>query len=353
MLDPATRRFRVGPGATWGHVAEKLGARGWAMTSGNYGDVGVGGLATAGGIGYLARAHGVTVDHVVAAELVLADGSKVRTDAATEPDLFWAVRGAGSSIGVATALELEALEVGNVVVGTFTYDATDAAGFLLRWSRYLAAAPRRLTSFPFVGAARRGQGPVAQAINVWADDDVDAAVAALEPMLGLAPVVDQRAQLVPYGALVPPGDSRHVGQQTTRIRSGFVPHTTEEDAAALARLLADPAVQVLEVRSMGGAVADVDPAATAFAHRRQEVFVSAWGTPGAAERFDAAWSAFAPHTSGLYAVYTSDLRPERVHDAYPGATYDRLAEIKRRVDPGNLFARGLIVAPAGSEAGRG
>ncbi|WP_127126996.1 LLM class flavin-dependent oxidoreductase [Georgenia sp. SYP-B2076] len=349
ILDPQTRRFRVGPGATWGHIAETLGARGWAMTSGNYGDVGAGGLATAGGIGYLVREHGLTVDHVVAAELVLADGTQVRADASTNPDLFWAVRGAGASMGIVTALELDALELGNVVVGTFTYDATATADFLLRWSRYMAAAPRELTSFMFVSPAQAGQGATAQAINVWANDDVDAAVAALEPMLRLAPVIDQRAQVAPYGALVPPGDSRHAGQQRTKIRNGFISHVTEGDAEALAVLLHSGTVAVMEVRSVGGAMNDVDATATAFAHRTQEVFVSVGTPPELEDALDAAWSVFSPHVSGMYGAYSSDTTRERAHEAYPGATYERLAQIKRRYDPANLFRRGLTVEPGRDE----
>ncbi len=152
VLDPETGRVRLGPGARWGNVAQALAPHGLGMSSGDYGDVGVGGLATAGGVGFLVRRHGLTIDHVVAAELVLADGTFARAD----DDLLWAVRGAGANFGIVTAFELEAYPVGDVVFSTMAFEA-DAA-LLERWGEVVEAAPRELTSFLSV-FSRRGGGP--------------------------------------------------------------------------------------------------------------------------------------------------------------------------------------------------
>src|SRR5690606_12101842 len=114
VLDHATRRVRIGPGATWKQVAKTLAPFGWALGSGDYGGVGVGGLATAGGIGLLSRKHGLTIDHVKAVDLVLADGTPVRATDTENADLFWGVRGAGANFGIATSFEFEASEVGEV-----------------------------------------------------------------------------------------------------------------------------------------------------------------------------------------------------------------------------------------------
>src|SRR5690606_15103346 len=113
VLDEATRRVRIGPGARWGEVAAALAPRGWAITSGDYGGVGVGGLATAGGIGFLGRLQGLTIDRLRAVEMVLADGSLVRASESEKPDLFWGVRGAGFLLGIVTSFEFEAGEVGD------------------------------------------------------------------------------------------------------------------------------------------------------------------------------------------------------------------------------------------------
>jgi FAD/FMN-containing dehydrogenase len=121
---------RVGPGASWGHVAASLASFGLAMSSGDYGDygdVGVGGLATAGGIGFMARKFGLTIDHVIGAEVVLADGRIVRADASQNQDLLWALRGAGGNFGIVTAFELDAYQVGDVVFAQMVYGRASAA----------------------------------------------------------------------------------------------------------------------------------------------------------------------------------------------------------------------------------
>ncbi len=139
MLDSG--RVRVGPGARWGEVAQALAPFGLGMSSGDYGDVGVGGLATAGGIGFLSRKHGLTLDHVVAAEVVLADGRQVRADRDHHPDLFWALRGAGGNFGIVTALELDAYPVGDVVFSRMVFAAD--AGLLERWGALVEECPAR------------------------------------------------------------------------------------------------------------------------------------------------------------------------------------------------------------------
>ena len=147
VLDEARRLVRIEAGARWQDVAAFLAPHGWALSSGDYGGVGVGGLATAGGVGWLVREHGLTIDHVRAVEVVLADGSIVRADASNHADLFWAVRGAGANFGIVTAFEFEVDEVGAVGFAQLSFDASDTAGFLQAWGDWVVEAPRDLTSF--------------------------------------------------------------------------------------------------------------------------------------------------------------------------------------------------------------
>src|SRR5690606_11206278 len=171
VVDEATRRVRIGAGATWGEVAEALGPRGWAITSGDHGGVGVGGLGTTGGIGFLGRLQGLTVDRVVAAEMVTADGRVLHASQDEHPDLFWALRGAGGNMGVVTWLEVEAGPVGDVVFSQMALDASDTAGLLESWGSAVEAAPRGLTSFMILGRGRGGQPPVAQLLTMIAAED--------------------------------------------------------------------------------------------------------------------------------------------------------------------------------------
>ena len=338
IIGGSARRVRIGTGATWGHVAGVLAERGWAMTTGNFGDTGVGGLGTSGGLGYMVRRYGMTVDHVVAAEIVLADGSVLRAAPHENPDLFWAVRGGAGHVGVVTALELEAIDLGSgdIVYGEFLYDVTDTAGFLRAWSDAMRHAPRELTTFVNMQRGQGAQPPVARLQAIWADDDVDAASAGLTPLLALGPVLRQQAQVAPYAALVPPLDQRHVGQQTIRMRNGYVRQMTDATIDALEALLWDPAVARLELRSVGGAVNDVAADAMAFAHRDAEVFVAAWMLPGRERLVDAAWAAMRPHVDGLYIGYTTETGPQVTREAYR-SNFERLREIKNRYDPRDLF----------------
>ncbi|MGD9528613.1 LLM class flavin-dependent oxidoreductase [Pseudonocardia sp.] len=205
VLDERPRRVRIGPGARWTDVAAALAPYGWALSSGDYGGVGVGGLATAGGIGFLTRLHGLTIDHLRAVEMVLADGSIVRASDAENPDLFWAVRGAGANFGVVTAFEFEADEVGPVGFAVLVQDAgevTDVAGYLAGWGTLVEGSPRDLTSFLILAPPRSGRPAIAQSYSVVASAEPETVLARLQPLADLAPLYAQQAQILPYAAVM-------------------------------------------------------------------------------------------------------------------------------------------------------
>jgi FAD/FMN-containing dehydrogenase len=341
VLDPESGRIRLGPGARWGHVARTLSPHGLAMSSGDYGDVGVGGLATAGGIGFLARRHGLTIDHVVAAELILADGSFVRADAREHPDLFWAVRGAGANFGIVTTLELDAYPLREVVFSDMVFDGSDIAPLLERWAERLESAPRELTSFLYAGARR------ARLFNVYASDHTEAAIDALAPLLEVGPLLDQQASLTPYAAIVPPHDNDHYGgQRRPLISSGLANHLTPELSEQLALGLRTRVASWLSIRSVGGAVNDIDPGATAYAHRHQNFSITSVRLGSPEDDFLRHWDDLRPHLDGLYLSFETDERSERLHDAFPGDTLTKLRQLKAQYDPDNVFNQNFPIAPA-------
>ncbi|MFC0530436.1 LLM class flavin-dependent oxidoreductase [Phytohabitans kaempferiae] len=346
VLDRASRRIRLEPGARWGEVAQALAPHGLAISSGDYGDVGVGGLATTAGVGYLSRRHGLTIDHVVAAEIVLADGRLVRTDTEHHPDLFWAIRGAGGNFGIVTALELEADEVDTVVYAHLVADATDTAGLLERWGSLVEAAPRELTSFLSIYHSRRRPTPLAQITLVHAGDDVDAAQAVLSPFLEVGPILDQQAQLVPYAAILAPAHNRHHGQGLEDTRSGLLHHITAEAAATLHTIVHSGDVLAMQIRSVGGAVNDVPRDATAYPHRSQNFSVLAAAAPEHRERLDKLWAELYPQLDGMYLSFETDTDPRRLLDAFPEPTLGRLRELKAVYDPDNVFDRNFPIPPA-------
>ncbi|TQJ23358.1 FAD/FMN-containing dehydrogenase [Micromonospora sp. A202] len=346
VLDRATRRIRLEPGARWGEVAQTLAPYGLAMSSGDYGDVGVGGLATTGGVGYLARRHGLTIDHVVAAEIVTADGRLLRVDDEHHADLFWAVRGAGGNFGVVTALELEAYEVDKVVYAHLVADATDTAQLLHRWGRLVEDAPRDLTSFLSLFPGRRGNPPMAQVTLVYAGDDVEAAQSALSPFLEIGPILDQQAQLVPYPAIVVPPGNDHRGQGLRDTRSGLLHHVTPEAADLMENMIRSGDVMIMQLRSVGAAVNDVARDATAYPHREQNFSVLAATVPDRRPQLDKLWAELYAHVDGMYLSFESDTDPARLLDAWPEPTLSRLRAIKATYDPDNVFNRNFPISPA-------
>ncbi|MGI5270193.1 LLM class flavin-dependent oxidoreductase [Nonomuraea sp. CA-218870] len=345
VLDRGRGLVRVGAGARWGDVAQALTPHGLAISSGDYGDVGVGGLATAGGQGFLARSYGLTLDHVVAADVVLADGRIVRADAEHHPDLFWGLRGAGGSLGVVTSFDIEAAELTDVVFAVFVHDASDTAAYLESWGRAVEASPRRLTPFTTIFPGGPGQGPVAQTLAVWAGDDTDEAVAALEPFLGVAPVVRQEAQLAPYAAIVAPHRNRHTGQAGhLHGHSALVDHLDADTAGRLAEMFGDGLLVMLQVRSVGGAVNDVDPAATAYAHRTQNFSITGMIPPDVAERAEREWDGLG--VTAAYLSFEPHFDDKLLTRAFPPPTLERLRRVKAAYDPGNVFRHNFPITPA-------
>lgn len=344
ILDQTTRRIRVGAGARWMDVAAALEPYGWALSSGDYGGVGVGGLATAGGVGWLVREHGLTIDHLRAVEMVLADGSVVRADADENPDLFWAVRGAGANFGIVTSFEFEVDEVGDIGWAQLVFDGTDAADFLEKWGAAVEAAPRDLTSFLIMGPPRRGQPALAHVMALVDSDDAETIVNRLQPIAEIAPLLDQNAVITSYANVMANahgGDYSSEGEPVSR--SALVKHITPEFAQAAARLIRSGAVYFFQIRSVGGAVADVDPNATAYGYRDANFSVTAFGVDR--RRLDALWDEMQPHFEGLYLSFETDLRAERLNDAFPPETLERLRVLKLRYDPHNVFRDNFNIAP--------
>lgn len=339
VLDPAARLVRVGPGARWRDVASALQPHGWALSSGDYGGVGVGGLATAGGIGFLNRHHGLTIDHLRAVELVLADGTLVRASETEHPELFWAVRGAGANFGIAVAFEFEVDEVRAVGWAQLAVQVVDPASYLEAFGEVVLDTPRETTPFLVLG-----QG-VARVMAMVDSADPDVIVRQLQPFAAIAPLVQQQVVVAPYAAVMNMfPDQPHDGRGEPHSRSALAREITPGFAAASADLLRSGAAHWYQIRAVGGAVADVAPDATAYAHRDANFALAVMG--GNAQRLDRWFDPLREHADGLYLSFESDPRPERVADAFPPATLERLRRLKAELDPDNVFRENFNVAPA-------
>jgi FAD/FMN-containing dehydrogenase len=363
VLDRDRRRVRVGAGATWGEVAAALGQAGLALTSGDTASVGVGGLTLAGGIGWMVRRYGLAIDAVTAATVVTADGQLVRADAAEHQDLLWALRGGGGNFGVVVSLEFTAQPVTAVHYGAISYRlgtplGTAACGapgglpgLIGGWRDLMGAADESLTTALALVPPMMGRPAVVMLRCCYASADEAAAAAALAPFRRLAPVAADEVRVVPYAGVLDEG--RMPPGTRMRMRNAFFRRLDDERAAAVAGLFRDGAA--VELRGLGGAFGRVPADATAFAHRDARVLLAAGamlppGRPpeGGGDAL-AAWPAVAAAASGAYAGFLGPVTEAGVAAAYPAATYARLAAVKRRYDPGNVFRRNHNIRPEGAD----
>ena len=276
--------------------------------------------------------------------MVLADGSVVYASGEQNADLFWAVRGAGANFGIVTSFEFEVDEVGNVGWAQLVLDASDTAGFLVKWGAAIEAAPRDLTSFLIVSPPRRGQPAVAVVMAMIDSDQPETIIERLQPIAEIAPLYDHQIVITSYASVMANAQSNeHDGQGEPTARSGLIEHITPAFAAAAARLINSGAVYFFQIRSVGGAVSDIAPDATAYASRAANFSVVAFGA--SRERINALWDEMHPHFDGLYLSFDTDLRPERIADAFPPKTLERLRALKLRYDPQNMFRDNFNIAP--------
>jgi hypothetical protein len=335
VLDRGSRLVRVEAGARWAQVAQALAPHRLAISSGDHGNVGVGGIATGGGVGWLVRQYGLTVDHIRAVEVVLPDGSAVRADAEAEPDLLWVMRGAGAGAGIAVAFEIEAMELRDVGYAQLVAAVDPAGETLRRWETVMARAPRELSTAVMLSS--QGAATTAFITAVVASDSPSVIRDAIEPLLGIGDVMAQQAHVVSYTELVPPLHLHtNTGQMPSSSTNGLLTDMTPDAARAL--VTASAARVLVQLRSLGGAAHDPAPSATAFAHRHQNTLVVASAfPPDAPATLAAAWRPLAPHTDGAYVNFESAPDEATFARAYPGPTGTRVTDLWKRYDPDGVL----------------
>ena len=359
-IDPAARTAWAEAGLTAGEYSVAAAEHGLATGFGDTGSVGIGGITLGGGIGYIVRKHGMTIDSLLAAEVVTADGEVLEVSADAHPDLFWAIRGGGGNFGVATRFRFRLVDVSSFVGGMLILpaDADVVAGFMAE----AAAAPENLSTIanvmpcppmPFVPEDRHGS-LVVMAFMAWAGD-IDEGQRVLDRFRVLATPIADMTRPMPYPEIYPPEDPDNAYHPTAVARNFFAQGIDRDAAAAIVSALeaSDAPMRVAQLRAVGGAMARVPADATAFAHRSSPVMVTvAAFYEGLEDRaaketwVDALVGALRDEVDSVYVNFLGDEGPERLRAAYPGATWDRLAAVKARYDPDNLFTSNHNVTPA-------
>ena len=352
VLDRDERLVRVGGGATWGRVAAELAPYGWGLTAGDTNDVGVGGLTLGGGMGWMVRRHGLAIDNLVGARVVLADGRLVRASATDNPDLFWALRGGGGNFGVVVDLDFVAQPAPVVHFGTVTYRLDDAVQLVRGWRDAMRGAPDELSSTLALMPRIPDVPPTATVLLCYAGGDIPAVEvdAVVEPLFELGTVVRAEIARRGYAEILEDAQQLPPGLRMA-ARNVLVPELGDEVVGAIAELHATMPPKAIALRSLGGAFGRVPPEDTAFAHRDAEAMVLCGAVlPEAAtetdvERAFEPWQAVAAHGTGTYLNFQGSATSADLAAAYPPATYARLVEVKRRFDPANVFALNHNIAP--------
>ncbi len=358
-VNPDARRLRAGSGLVAGDVIAAAHQHGLTVPLGDSSGVGVAGITLGGGVGYLSRQHGLTVDHLVSADLVTADGRLVTASADAEPELFWAIRGGGGNFGVVTSLEFNMVEAGEVYGGALLLPASEN---VLRGIAPLAgAAPRELGVIanlmpgpraPFVPPDMVGR-PVVVLAGVY-NGHPAAGEAAWAPFRSLARPIADTLGPMPFPAIY--RLTAGAGRPSAWVsRSMFVEvlDDTVVDALRQAYATAPGTRAMVQVRILGGAVADRPGDSTAYAHRAAPVHITAQATASSAEALGPckAWADdlldnLRGRSIGAYVNYLEDEGEARIREAYPARTHRRLAAAKAVWDPDNVFHRNHNIRPA-------
>ncbi|HTF58719.1 MAG TPA: FAD-binding oxidoreductase [Actinomycetes bacterium] len=355
-LDLEGRAAWAQTGLTAGAYTTAVGGHGLATGFGDTASVGIGGLTLGGGVGFLVRRHGLTIDNLLAAEVVTADGRALQVDAETHPDLFWAIRGGGGNFGVATRFRYRLHELPSIVGGMLLLPGS--AEVIEALVATAEAAPEELSlianvmvapPMPFLPPAAHGQ-LVVMTLLCYAGD-AEAGERALAPFRALADPITDMVQPMPYAGLFEPADDMEVVEESAR--SLFMDGVDSRAATAIVEQLraTTAPMAVAQLRVLGGAMARVPAEATAFAHRDRRVMAGVGcvyqdaGERPTHEAWADGFAAALRGGPGVYVNFLSNEGPDRAREAYPGRTWDRLVEVKRRYDPGNLFRLNQNIPP--------
>jgi FAD/FMN-containing dehydrogenase len=360
-VDPVRRTARAEGGATWGDYNTATYPFGLASTGGIISTTGVGGLTLGGGIGHLSRGFGLSCDNLISADVVTADGQLVIASPDDNADLFWALRGGGGNFGAVTSFEFTLGPVKDIYGGPMFFELEHAADVLRFYREFIEDAPEQLGMFPgfhlapplpFIPAERHGHPflLVAACFNGPADEGEQA----LKPLRDVAPVFAEHVGQMPYHALNSAFDALHGPGLQHYWKANFVTELTDEAIAAhLEYGPKAPAVNTaVHIYPINGACHRVAPGDTAFAYRDASfatVIAGMWPDPADNEQ-NIGWvrdyyDATAPHSeAGGYINFMAGDDQERIRANYKG-NYDRLVEVKRRYDPGNLFHLNQNILP--------
>jgi FAD/FMN-containing dehydrogenase len=354
-VDPSARTARAQPGVRWLEFDHETQAFGLATTGGTNSDTGIAGLTLGGGLGWLSGKYGLTVDNLISADVVTADGRLLTASATENQDLFWGLRGGSGNFGVVTSFEYRLHAVGPTILGGMVVHPLGKAKEVLRFYReFSKAAPDELTMYALLFNPPESDAMVALVCCYCGPLDKGHEV--IRPVKSFGPPLQDLLGPMPYAAQQSLTDAGFPAGSLYYTKGGFMADLTDEAIevfAEYAEIMPSPLSGVL-VQTVRGAASRVDAEATAFPHRRfpyAPIIAAQWldaadseKNVGWARDF---WKALQPFASG--GAYVNDLGhddEDRIRIAY-GANYGRLAALKKKYDPDNFFRLNPNIKPGG------
>ena len=361
-VDPEASTARVQAGALWGQLDRATQAFGLATTGGIVTHTGVAGLTLGGGIGWLQRKHGLTIDQLLGVDLITAGGDLVKASATENPDLFWGLRGGGGNFGIVTEFEFRLNPVGPIVLAGPIFWPIEESPSVLRFYRdWIADAPDELMTIvihrkapPLDFVPPELHGKLVVAVACCYAGPVDEGMKVVRPLKAFGPPVLDLCEPKPYLAHQAMFDPSFPHGRWYYMRACDVAELTNDiiDITVEHSMQIRSALTTFPIWQMGGAVARVGEDHTAFNGRRAGHTFNITAVSETAEGFDEErewcrnfWSALKPHHTSVYVNFLMDEGEERVREAYGAEKYARLKTLKRRYDPDNFFRLNQNITP--------
>jgi len=358
QIEPNQKTAWAETGLTAAEYTNAVSEHGLATGFGDTGSVGLGGITLGGGVGFLVRKHGLTIDSLLAAEIVTADGKILQVDETHHPDLFWAIRGGGGNFGVATRFKFQLHDVGQVyggmlflpatadTIASYMSEADSASEELSTIANVMTAPP-----MPFLAEAIHGK-PIIMAMMVYAGD-VAKGEQAMAPFRELATSYADMLRPMSYTEMYPPEEGEY--HPVAAARTMFLDYVDKSVAETILKHLqaSTGMMAVAQLRVLGGATARVPEDATAYAHRNSKIMANlaalyekpedkptheAWAT-----EFE---KSIQQSDKGAYVNFINSVGEDELRAAYPGSTLEKLRQVKAKYDPTNLFRLNQNIPPA-------
>ena len=353
QVDPASRTVRAAPGLTLGEFDRATQAFGLATTLGVVSVTGIAGLTLGGGLGWLNGRYGLACDNLISADVATADGQLLTASAQDNEDLFWAIRGGGGNFGVVTSFEYQLHPIDVVLAGALSYPLSTAPHVLRFYDDFVKAAPDELSTAVSLALTPTGEPTVSIVVCYCGPTDKGEQV--LHPLRTFRSPVDDSIQPMPYTALQSARDEGFPSGRLHYWKSGWLRDLSDGAIETLIQFIPQlpSSASGVGLQQMHGVASRIAPSATAFRHRAEQydfLILSQWSDTTDSDRnvewTSALFQAMQPHLEE--SVYVNNLGnegPSRVRAAY-GENYDRLAALKRTLDPDNLFRANQNVDPS-------